>query len=1174
MSTSSAENQFGAVRSLSVAVTSHALNAPNNTWPFVSLPNFEARAKELLELSRADTIIFAPIVPRKNKGAWESYSVVNQGWIVEGLEFQGLEDVDPGSIPDSIYPFENADSMSNNIDFYVPLWQVGRAPTNSSVVNVDLLSHSAFRQSILDILEVKQGLLSEVVNVDFLLESTTGGKLDDQPRSLIFEPVLRDFEEDSDVVGFVIAVVPWQSYFVELLPAKTDGFLVEVQDMCGAEFTYVINGPKAIYFGEGGLHKAKYESMRKTAQFAEFASFDGETAENRTVCKYELRVYPTEAIENQFITNQPAIFTSVIVLVFFFTIGFFIVYDYTVQRRQNILLSAAQRTTAIVSSLFPKSIQQRIMQEAEDQAAQDNQGKKRFGLTPGVSQLKEFLTDGSQMESGPNNLNSKPIADLFPDVTIMFADIVGFTAWSSMREPSQVFTLLETIYHEFDEIAKRRRVFKVETVGDCYVAVAGLPEPRKDHHTVMARFARDCLHKFSYLVKKLEVKLGPDTGDLGLRTGLHSGQVTAGVLRGERARFQLFGDAVNTTARMESNGQRDKIHISQETADLLVGNGKGHWITPRAEKIHAKGKGELQTYWLDLKGDASKSRLYGGSSHSGDDSQDADTLIDATIGAESTTVRAPGAKSSAGKHQRLVDWNTDILMRILREITARRGASGEQQRESAANITRLRGLEQGDMHKRDTVLDEVEEIVNLPKFNVNALKVQQDPDTIDLGENIFNQLRDYVATIAAMYRDNPFHNFEHASHVTMSTVKLLSRIVAPDLKSADDNDEEQKLHDLHDHTYGITSDPLTQFACIFAALIHDVDHVGVPNSQLVKEKAHVATVYRNKSVAEQNSVDLAWDLLMDHNYEELRRCIYSNENEFKRFRQLVVNAVMATDIMDTDLKNLRNIRWEKAFSETSQKLDVYFEDTINRKATIVIEHLIQASDVSHTMQHWHIYRKWNERLFHELYRAWVQGRSDTDPSINWYKGEMGFFDFYIIPLAKKLKECGVFGVSSDEYLNYAMKNRKEWELRGQEVVESMVEDVKEAYADSPHIERLAEDPIELTPELMEQAKLEPKADPEVTPVPVVVPIVLPRAAPKESLPKAAEQIVPEKKSPVSKSSRTPHPEHAPRPSPAHKAGHKFQNKNILSKSTKTTPVSESDSGSSRRSQSAADFMFM
>jgi hypothetical protein len=102
---------------------------------------------------------------------------------------------------------------------------------------------------------------------------------------------------------------------------------------------------------------------------------------------------------------------------------------------------------------------------------------------------------------------------------------------------------------------------------------------------------------------------------------------------------------------------------------------------------------------------------------------------------------------------------------------------------------------------------------------------------------------------------------------------------------------------------------------------------------------------------------------------------------------------------------------------------------VNRKATIVIEHLIQASDIAHTMQHWHIYRKWNERLFEEMYEAYLTGRAEKDPSEFWYQGEIGFFDFYIIPLAKKLDDCGVFGMSSDEYLNYAMKNRQEWETR-------------------------------------------------------------------------------------------------------------------------------------------------
>ena len=104
---------------------------------------------------------------------------------------------------------------------------------------------------------------------------------------------------------------------------------------------------------------------------------------------------------------------------------------------------------------------------------------------------------------------------------------------------------------------------------------------------------------------------------------------------------------------------------------------------------------------------------------------------------------------------------------------------------------------------------------------------------------------------------------------------------------------------MHDHTYGITSDPLTQFACAFSALIHDVDHPGVPNSQLVKENSAMARFYKGKSVAEQNSVDLAYDLLSDNSFATFRSTLVASYEEDIRFRQLVVNSVMATDVIDT-----------------------------------------------------------------------------------------------------------------------------------------------------------------------------------------------------------------------------------------------------------------------------------
>jgi len=258
----------------------------------------------------------------------------------------------------------------------------------------------------------------------------------------------------------------------------------------------------------------------------------------------------------------------------------------------------------------------------------------------------------------------------------------------------------------------------------------------------------------------------------------------------------------------------------------------------------------------------------------------------------------------------------------------------------------------------------------------------------------------------------------------MSTLKLFGRI-------RNDHGANENQHE----DYGITDDPLIRFSCLFATLIHDVDHMGVPNARLVQEAPALAKAYESRSVAEQNSVDMAWTLLLCEDYREFRRCIYTNQEEFLRFRQLTVNAVMATDIADKDLKKVRNGKWDVAFSEGVSDSS----DLMDRKATIVIEHLIQASDVSHTMQHWHIFRKWNERLFDEMYQAYLEGRASKNPADTWYKGELGFFDFYIIPLAQKLKTCDVFGVSGDEYMTYAKNNRKEWELKGKEIVSSYLQ---------------------------------------------------------------------------------------------------------------------------------------
>jgi class 3 adenylate cyclase/predicted enzyme related to lactoylglutathione lyase len=181
----------------------------------------------------------------------------------------------------------------------------------------------------------------------------------------------------------------------------------------------------------------------------------------------------------------------------------------------------------------------------------------------------------------------EPIADAFPETTVLFADIVDFTGISSKVSPDDMVQTLNVVFSTFDRLAAEHGLEKIKTIGDAYMVVGGLPEPRADHAEAVAEMALA-------MQASLEAHRGPTGEPIKVRVGINTGPVVAGVIGTAKFAYDLWGDAVNTASRMESHGVPDGIQVTESTYQRL----RDRYCFEARGVVDVKGKGPMQTYLL------------------------------------------------------------------------------------------------------------------------------------------------------------------------------------------------------------------------------------------------------------------------------------------------------------------------------------------------------------------------------------------------------------------------------------------------------------------------------------------------------------------------------------------------------------------------------------------------
>ena len=582
-----------------------------------------------------------------------------------------------------------------------------------------------------------------------------------------------------------------------------------------------------------------------------------------------------------------------------------------------------------------------------------------------------------------------------------------------------------------------------------------------DHAITMASFARRCLETMLETVADLEESLGPGTSDLGIRVGIHSGSVIGGVLRGAKSRYQLFGDTMNTASRIESTSEKNKIQLSESTAELIMEAGKTPWVEQRRDTIFAKvrltnmvglgwassffdafckvclflslthsssinhyfliyclhvllaplqGKGELKTYWLSTEGPKNLSAK---------EKQALPALLKmmAKANIDPGFIKKKKVLDPNEKRERLVDYHSNVLKGLLKKLSAMHSARRGDCPDTDA-YAEMVGKPIDPDRDASTIKTFAEEAAQGILFPTSTRPLAGDIEPYTIDDVVSNQLRELISRVSRWHRDDlPFHSFEHASHTVLSITKLLAAVETT--RATTDT--------VLNKTKSMIIHPLTEFVLVFAALVpHDDGN-------------------DDEVAAAEKSTRRAWSLFLEPSFRDLRRSIFRTRQDFEFFRRLLGKSIVVFTMENTDSIGYRGNLIFSRSSSMERVSSFAINQEASQNALTIVEKLLRVSGGSYALQHFPVFRKWNKLLFLESYGRYKSKTTNDDentkedPSKIWYETELEYFDDRI-RLVSELRDSGVCNKLADVYLSAAIANRREWQQKGKRIVEENLVD--------------------------------------------------------------------------------------------------------------------------------------